>query len=208
MNNKAFYLFLVFFISLRLTAQNDNTMLLVREAASLKALTFLNLIPVGREKDYGFESRNDFLTIKIEEPYQTYYVRGGSNHLEFFSGNEWRVPLSVDGVYKSLLTVQINNGKAEVIDFGGNVLAHRIQEFEKSYPDKSNQHVIIRNTFLERDYMATNFLLLCNQSNGNGFIEINENSLQPVYQLNEGKPLKTSIAVFCNETMDMINQRK
>ena len=60
MNNKAYYLLLVFFISLRLTAQDINTNLLVREQASLKALSFLNLIPEGREKDYGFESRSDF----------------------------------------------------------------------------------------------------------------------------------------------------
>ena len=206
MNNKAYYLLLVFFISLRLTAQDINTNLLVREEASLKALSFLNLIPEGREKDYGFDSRSDFSKIKIEEPYQTYYLSYKNNQLAFFPGNEWRVPISVDGHYVSLLTVQMNKGKAEAVDFGGNVLSQKIQEFETLYPDNASQRIMIRNTFLERDYITTNFTSLCIQKNAGDFIEINTASLQPIYQLNEGQPVKTSIAVFYTETMDLIKK--
>jgi hypothetical protein len=206
MNKKIYFLLLVFFISLRLSAQDINTTLLVREEASFKALSFLNLIPEGREKDYGFNTRSDFSIIKIEEPYQTYYVSYQNNKLVFFPGNEWRVPVSVQGHYVTLLTVQINKGKAEAVDFGGNVLAQKIQEFETLNPDKASQRFMIRNTFLERDYITTNFTSLCNQQKVDVFVEINTTSLQPIYQLNEGQPLKTNIAVFCAETIDMINK--
>ncbi|HEY5122756.1 MAG TPA: hypothetical protein VIK14_03390 [Ignavibacteria bacterium] len=205
MNKKAYYLLLVFFISVRLIAQNNNTNLLVKEEASLKTLSFLNLIPEGKEKDYGFNSRSDFSKIKIEEPYQTYYVSDKNNKLTFISGNEWRVPLSIDGQYVALLSVQINQGKAEAVDFGGNILSQKIQEFEKLFPNEASQHVIIRNTYLKRDYITTNFSSLCNQNKGIDFMEINTNSSQPIYQLNELQPIKTSIAIFCDETMDLIN---
>jgi hypothetical protein len=129
MNRKIFYLLLAILLSVRLVAQDVR--ILVKEEASLKALSFLNLIPEGREKDYGFESRNDFSKIKIEEPYQTFYILNKEGKLGVISGNEWRVPISVDGKYISLLTVQMNKGKAEVVDIGGNLLAHKLQEFEK-----------------------------------------------------------------------------
>ncbi len=206
MNTKTYYLLFVFLISLRLSAQDLNTTLLVREEASLKALSFLNLIPEGREKDYGFNTRSDFSKIKIEEPYQTFYLSYKNNQLTFFPGNEWRVPVSVDGHYVTLLTVQMNKGKAEAVDFGGNVLAQKIQEFETLYPDNTSQHIIMRNTFLERDYITTNFTSLCKQNKADVVVEINTASLQPIFQLNEGKPLKTTIAVFYAETMDVINK--
>lgn len=208
MKNKSFYLFLVVFIALKLSAQNDNQVLLVKEAATAKAIYFLDLIPVGSEQDYGFGSRSDFSKIVIGEPYQTYYVSGRNNQVEFFSGNEWRVPVSVDGAYQTLLTVRIIQGKAEVVGMGGSVLARNIQKFETLLPDKTNERVIIRNTYLDRFFITANFTALCGQSAGNGFIEINAASLQPVYELNEGMPVKTSIANFYQETMNLVNLEK
>jgi len=208
MKTKIFCLFLVVFISLKLSAQNDNPGLLVKEAATAKAMYFLELIPVGSENDYGFGSRSDFSKIKIGEPYQTYYVSDRNNQLEFFSGNEWRVPVSVDGAYRTLLTVRIRQGQAEVVGMGGSVLARNIQKFETFLPDKTNERVIIRNTYSEKYFLTANFTALCGQSAGNGFIEINTASLQPVYELNEGMPVKTSIAVFYQETMNLVNIEK
>lgn len=208
MKTKAFYLLFVVFIALKLSAQNDNPVLLVKEAATAKALYFLELIPVGSEHDYGFGSRGDFSKIKIGEPYQTYYVSVRNDQLEFFSGNEWRVPVTVDGAYQTLLTVQIIGGKAEAVDLGGSVLARKIQEFETLLPDKTSERVMIRNTYSDRVFITSNFTALCGQPTGNGFIEINTASLQPVYELNEGMPVKTSIAGFYRETMNLVNPGK
>jgi hypothetical protein len=208
MNKKTFYLLLVIFISFRLIAQNHNSNALVKEQANLKALSFLNLIPEGKENNYGFNSRSDFSKIKTEEPYQTYYVAEKNNELTLFSANEWRVPLTVDGNYVALLTVQLNNGNAEVVDIGANLLAQKIQELENLFPNKENQRIIIRNTFLKRDYIATNLSAICNQTTGIDNMKININATEAVYQLNEGKPIKTSIAIFYNETMDLIYNTK
>ena len=208
MKTKVFYLFLIVFISLKLSAQNDNQVLLIKEAAAAKAMYFLDLIPVGSETNYGFISRSDLSKIKIEEPWQAYYVSVRNNQLEFFSGNEWRVPVSVDGAYQTLLTVQIHEGKAEVVGLGGSVLARNIQKFETLYPDKPNERVIIRNSYTEKYFITANFTPLCGQKKGNGFIEINTATLQAVYELNEGMPMKTSIDVFYRETMNLVNSKK
>ncbi len=208
MKTKFFYLLLVVFISLKLSAQNDNQILLVKEAAAAKAMYYLDLIPVGSENNYGFGSRSDFSKIQIGEAYQTYYVSVRDNQLEFFSGNEWRVPVSVDGTYQTLLTVRITQGKAEVVGLGGSVLARKIQEFETLIPDKTNERVIIRNTYTDQYFLTANFTALCGQSRGNGFIEINTASLQPVYELKEGMLVKTSIAGFYREAMNLVNLEK
>lgn len=206
MNKKAIYLLLFLFIAVRLNAQNDSINLLVRQEASLNVLSFLNLIPEGRERDYGFDSRSDFSQIKIEDPVQTYFVSSMNNKLTFISANEWRVPISVDGNFVSLLTVQMNNGNPEIVDFGGNKLAQKIQEFKKLYSGEAAHCVMIRNTFLNRDYVTLDFSSLYSQNDSSGLLDINVNSLNPIYQINEGQPIKTDVANFCRETFEFISE--
>lgn len=204
-NKKTCYLLLFLFISARLLAQNNDVSQLVKEEASQAASSFLNLIPVGEEKSYGFNSRIDFSKVKIEEPYQTYYVTNRNDKLGFVSGNEWRIPLSVDGNYVALLTARINMGKVEIVDFGAAKLAQKIQELEILYSSKTSQHILIRNIFLKQDYISVNFSLLGDTNKNTDFVDINIDSSEPIYQLNEGRPIKTSITKFCNETMTKIN---
>lgn len=191
--------------SINVLAQNFSPGNPVKEEASLKALSFLNLIPEGRERDYGFAGRSDFSKIKIEEPYETFYVRNIDNHLSFVAGNEWRVPISVDGQYISLLTVVFNNNKAEVVDFGGNILARKIQEYEKLFPGAEGQRVLIRNTFLNQDFMANDIIPLCKESKKDGLLTINTLSSVALYKINQGLPEKTSTSDFCRSTMAIIN---
>jgi hypothetical protein len=210
MNKKIQFILLLSFISIQLIAQNNDINLLIKKEASLNAHYFLSLIPIGREKEYGFSNRDDFSKIKIEEPYKTYYVSKKDNKLWLNAGNEWRVPISVNGEYLSLLTIQINNGNPEIVDLGGNLLAHKIQEFEKINSNETvDQNVIIRNTFLNKDYMTTKFssISLENKSISNLY-EININTTQFIYQINENLPIKTSITAFYNATMNLINNNK
>lgn len=200
---RTFFLLLAILFSIRLVAQDVSA--LVKKEASLKAMSYLNLIPEGREKSYGFESRSDFSKIKIEEPYQTYYLFNKDGKLEVRNGNEWRVPISVDGKYVSLLTVQMNKGKAEVVDFGGNVLAQKLQEFEKLYLNPLMQRVMIRNTFLNSDFVPLDFSAFCKKNADADFIEIDSNSSQSIYQLAKGEPIKKSVSDFYYETMYVIN---
>lgn len=207
MNKKLHFLLMLFFLSVTLTAQSNDVNLLIKKEASAKALSFLNLIPVGSEKAYGFTNRSDFSKIRIEEPYKVYYISQKDNKLWFIPGNEWRVPISVDGKYSTLLTVQMNNGNPEVVDMGGSGLSGKIEEFRKLNLSETNQNIIIRNTFLKRDYIAPTFSALYFENIGDSF-EINTNAPQYVYQINAQSPIKISIASFYNETMDFINNTK
>jgi len=176
--------------------------------ATLRAATFLNLIPEGSEADYGFNSRSDFSRIKIEKPYKTYYISADDNQLTF-ALSDWRVPISVDGDYKTLLTVQNINGKAEVVDLGGNKLAQKIQEFEKLYTTGDNLRLMIRNTYLNQDYITVNFSLSSTKVDANNLDEINKNSLQSLYQLSSDQPTKISIdQVYYNTMGSIINKQQ
>jgi len=203
MSRKSLYLAVVFFISVKLFAQNGDINLAIKQEASLKVASFLNLIPEGQERNYGFDSRADFSKIKIEEPYLTYYISYTNAKLTFVSGNEWRVPVSVDGRYLTLLTAQINNGTVEVVDIGAHVLAQKIQEFEKIHPNNGAQRVIIRNTFLKQDFIPSDFTSLYNK-NGD-VLEINASSTLLIYQINEREPIATNMAFFCEQTLNLIN---
>jgi len=203
MNMKSHFMIFAWLVfSINLFAQTDNSISLVKQEASFKALSFLNLIPEGRENEYGFDSRSDFSKIQIEEPYQTYYVSVDHDKLSFIGGGEWRVPLSVNNLFVALLTVQLEDGKAEAVDFGGNLLAQKLQEFENQYLGGGEKLVMIRNTFLNHDYVTTNFSSLCKQANAGGHIPVNVQSTQTIFQLNEASPKVTSMAAFCKETVD------
>ncbi len=204
MVNKVFLL--LFLVSVNLFPQSDSEQ--IKMEASLKVFSFLNLIPEGRESDYGFDNRSDFSKIKIENPYQIYYVTFKNNKLMFITSNQWRVPLSIEKKFVALLTVQIVKGKPTVVDFGGNKLAQKIQEFEDLYSNEIGKYVVIRNTFLKRDYITSKLLISHNQNVNSDSIEVNIDSMEPMYEINSMKPTKTSIANFYNETIGAIKENK
>lgn len=195
------YLSLFFGMSLSVQGQDRSTEMsadLVKEAAIENASSFLQLIPPGQEKDYGFESRTDFSKIKIEEPFQTYYMSYKQDQLSFVEGNEWRVPLSVNGHYVALLTVAFNEGRAEVVDFGANRLAQKLQELERQ--SLSTQHILIRSTYLSRDYVTSDFAALSASQDASGFRALNMDSAQPLYELNAGPAAPVSVSTFYTNT--------
>lgn len=205
---KIFLVLITCFISTSLISQSELSDPMIMNEATIKATTFLNLIPEGREVDYGFNGRSDFSKIKIEMPYKTYYISADDNQLTFVL-SEWRVPISVDGEYKTLLTVQSMNGKAEVVDLGGNRLAQKIQEFEKIYTTGDHVRVMIRNTYLNQDYITANSSFLSTKIDETKLDEINNNSLQSIYQLNSDQPIKISIdQVYYNTMGSIINKKK
>jgi len=107
------------------------------------------------------------------------------------------------------LTVQNINGKAEVVDLGGNKLAQKIQEFEKLYTTGDNLRLMIRNTYLNQDYITVNFSLSSTKVDANNLDEINKNSLQSLYQLSSDQPTKISIdQVYYNTMGSIINKQQ
>lgn len=204
MKQKRLLLYLSLLVGMGLSAQSQDqarltSVNLVKEASVENALSFLQLIPEGQEKEYGFESRADFSKIKIEDPFETYYMHYKENKLGFVSGNEWRVPLSVDGKFVALLTVVFNNGKAEVVDFGASVLAQKLQECEQR-AIAGNQHVLIRSTYLSQDFVTPDFEALINAQEANGFRVLNMDSAQAIYQLNPGEPVAVSVSTLYTDT--------
>jgi hypothetical protein len=178
---------------------------LVKEAAMENASTFLQLIPQGQEKEYGFGNRNDFSKIKIEEPFQMYYMGYKENKLGFVQANEWRVPISVEGKYIALLTVAFYEGKAQVVDFGANGLAQKLQEsIQQSII--GSERILIRSTYLSRDFVTTDFAGLSKSPDAKGFMELNMDSAQTMYQLNEGTATAVSVStLYVNTTAAMSN---
>ncbi len=210
MKQKKLALYLSLLIGMSLSAQPQNRVpeqsaSLVKEAAIENASAFLQLIPEGQEKDYGFDNRNDFSKIKIEEPFQMYYMGYKENKLGFVKANEWRVPISVDGKYVALLTVAFYEGKAALVDFGANVLAQKLQESVQQSIIGSDR-ILIRSTYLSCDYVTADFAGLCKASNIEGFRELNMDSAQNMYQLNAGPATAVSVStMYVNTTAAMSN---
>lgn len=198
MKQKRLIFLLSLLIGMSLSAQRQDqirakSVHLVKEAALANASAFLQLIPEGQEKEYGFENRSDFSKVKVEVPFETYYMQYKENKLGFVSGNEWRVPLSVDGKYVALLTVVFNQGKAEVVDFGASVLAQKLQESEQKAITGS-ERVLIRSTYLSQDFVTSDFnALIGSMQDTKGFRVLNMDSAQTLYRLNAGTPEAVSV---------------
>lgn len=210
MKQKNTLLYVSLLIGMSLSAQPQDRLpeesaKLVKEAAMENASTFLQLIPQGQEQEYGFDNRKDFSKIKIEEPFQMYYMGYKENKLGFVQANEWRVPLSVDGKYIALLTVAFYEGKAQLVDFGANVLAQKLQEsIQQSITGK--ERILIRSTYLSRDFVTTDFAGLSKSADAKGFRELNMDSAQTMYQLNAGDATAVSVSTFyVNTTAAMSN---
>jgi len=193
-------------LSLKSLAQINDTSSIIKESAGKKINTFLNLIPNGQEPKYGFKTRQDFERVKIEEPIQVYYIKNIKNKLFFVFSNEWRVPFSINGEYISFLTIIEKSGEFEVVDLGGNILAKKIQELNMFLVNNTNKLILIRNTFLNVDYVSNNFEeLFTKNAEGN---EIKINSDANVYKINENKPIKVSLSEFYQDTIQYLDTIK
>ena len=207
MKHKKTILYLSLLLGMNLSAQNQDRVSEksanhTTEAAIANASSFLQLIPEGQEKDYGFESRTDFSKVKIEEPFQTFYMNYKQNQLGFVEGNEWRVPLSINGKYVALLTVVVSEGHAEAVDFGASTLAKKLQELEVQL---GIQHILIRSTYLSRDYVTSDFAALCGAPDASDFTALDMDSAQSLYELNSGPATPISASTFYTSTAAAVN---
>lgn len=201
------YIFLSFLFCFSLFAQAQESSLnaLAKKEATAKVSSFLELIPKGREKDYGFESRADFDKVIIEEPYEVYYVTYQNNQMGLLAAGEWRVPLSVNGKFVSLLTVRLNDGNMEAVDFGGNLLAEKIQSFETVKSSANRDHVLIRNTFLQRDYLTEGFSTLGLVYKENVSAVFNENATVLFYAIGHETAQPLTAKGLTDSTLFRIN---
>ena len=197
-------LFFTFFLCLGLltTAQNtkNNIKAELKATASQDLQYYLNLIPQGQEKEYGFNSRADFQKVSIGEPYQIFFVQRANDVLSFQDVKEWRVPLTVNGKYVALLTIVEKNGKTKVVDFGASKLAEKLQAFERLHKNENNDRVLIRNTYLRKDFIASDFKALCGElKNGLAILKVSAPAV--LYPIGANTPEALSPKVFAHQTL-------
>jgi hypothetical protein len=121
---KHLFLFLVLVGNL-VNAQTINDAI----SKDIKSKTALNLskIPVGSEKLYGFDSRADFDNCTLGNPIRMVTL---TNENTLSEQDQWRVPVKLNGMNKTLFTVQKINGTYEIVDIGGRILSNELQEIE------------------------------------------------------------------------------
>jgi hypothetical protein len=108
----------------------------VQTVAMTDLQPFLNKIPAGRETEYGFRNREEFLRASVETPVQVFTINPDSmrNGIDP-KGNyliplyEWRVPVVVDGEFRSLITVSMVNNTLKTVELGGESLAKEMMIF-------------------------------------------------------------------------------
>lgn len=108
----------------------------------------LTLIPVDREKDYGFKNRDEFKEASLGIPYQEYDM-----DTELPTGY-WRVPVTVAGENRALLRVISVDGNWQFAGFGGAKLAGELADYEQVV-GKGITHTgrIIRDFDMHCDYV-------------------------------------------------------
>jgi hypothetical protein len=118
--NRLFILLIFFSASLKAQNMEDSIVKKVNQNIVVQ----LSKIPVGSEKSYGFDVRDDFTKCIAGAPIRVMTLTAGDSLVEL---NEWRVPIIKDGKYRILFTVRIVNDLIEIVDLGGVKLAAELQ---------------------------------------------------------------------------------
>lgn len=113
----------------------DNSDAIVKQIAEVNLKTSLEKIPVGQELNFGFANRAEFNSAQVGNPYRMitftnefYQDTKLTDKNYFLVQPEWRVPVSVYGVNRVLLTVFKQDSSLSVVDIGGAVLSKELQE--------------------------------------------------------------------------------
>ena len=137
----------------------DNQEAQVKKAAQEQLQTALAGIPAGQETNFGFSSREEFISGTIGEVYRTisltkefYGDENLNNGNYIYFQNEWRVPVVVNGGNRVLLTVAGHDTALNVVDIGGALLAKEIQL--KSIGQSSKDKFIFRIYPLTMDFIV------------------------------------------------------
>jgi hypothetical protein len=102
----------------------------VCDAARAGLKRFLHAIPADRLEGYGFADRAELDRARLAAPYRVWTADAGGNALA--ATGEWRVPVTVDGSYRALLTVSQAGGEYRAVDFGAAGLARELAGLERS----------------------------------------------------------------------------
>ncbi len=175
---------------------------LVKKVSERDVHYFLNLIPQGQEMEYGFNSRSDFDKVEIGEAYEVYFVKRAQGEVTLMESNTYRVPLLVNGQAVALLSVVSNEKETKVVDFGAVKLARTLQALSKKAGNAEDK-VLIRNTYLSKDYLVDDFNALATK-NASGELVIIENSLSKLVPVQAGYQSAINTSDFVNQTVNAV----
>ena len=189
-------------ISIMAQGSLSDNLELVKKVSERDVHYFLNLIPQGQEMEYGFNSRSDFDKVEIGEAYEVYFVKRAQGEVTLMESNTYRVPLLVNGQAVALLSVVSNEKETKVVDFGAVKLARTLQALSKKAGNAVDK-VLIRNTYLSKDYLVDDFNALATK-NASGELVIIENSLSKLVPVQAGYQSAINTSDFVNQTVNAV----
>jgi hypothetical protein len=141
------------------TVTTDASEATVQAVAMRDLADFLNKIPPGRETMYGFKNREEFLQASLGTPVRLFTIPSDSmrNGIDakkshVIPQNEWRVPIIIDGEFRSLLTVSMVNNVLKTVELGGELLAKELMDFWKREP--KGRKALLRLYHLRCDFLV------------------------------------------------------
>lgn len=122
------FAFFVNFNSFSQEVNNEN----ITEIAKKNIQKTLQKIPVGYEKNYGFNDRSEFEKVEIGQSLRMYII----DNKNLKTTNTWRVPIIIENKYCAFATVAYINNELQIVDFGATELAKDIQKTINENPKK------------------------------------------------------------------------
>ncbi|MCP4131070.1 MAG: hypothetical protein GY754_08830 [bacterium] len=124
------YLLVMVFVSMLTAVVYADNMESVSSAANAQFRDYLHLIPEGMEKDFGFLDREEFDEAALGKPHEVFMINEEGKVVPF---NVWRVPIIIDGKYRSLLSVKEVDGEFKIVAVGASRLARELCELESEH---------------------------------------------------------------------------
>ncbi len=134
----------------------------LQAAAIRQAPFFLNRIPAGRERQFGFDNREQFARILPGPPFTVCSIGPDQVLGETVDGrdiqvlNEFRVPLIADGRARALLTIEPVEGGYRATDLGAATLAGELDQTLRDQGfniDSTRQGSILRLYQVRSDFL-------------------------------------------------------
>jgi len=139
----------------------NNTDQLVMAAAESQLPVFLSKIPASEIKWYGFKANDDLDLLEIGKPFRVlmfsndFYSSPAEEDKNYFIiKNEWLVPVSMNGVNRTLLTMDGNPGNYLISAMGDTSLTKELQE-QSAGANSEADFYILRIPRLRADFFVT-----------------------------------------------------
>ncbi len=123
---------------------NEHAQQKVVEFAKKELNAFLENIPAGLEKEHGFNKRAEFAKAV---PGSIYTIVGLNNQGQVFATNVYNVVVTVNGEYRSMLTVSLSNGIYKIETVGAALLAKELQVIENRQTSANSSEKIMLNVY-------------------------------------------------------------